>query len=1410
MKIKLKKVTIILIALLLNLSPLAPASANLENEVIIEDPTPDTIPPTLESLSIVENSTGKSYKLLADISDDLSGVDYVYGSYKSPKGTYSKGINFYYNSSTNKYEATIYFTEYDESGIWDLSSVTLRDKKNNSMTVYDQKNNSSGVKMDLSPYSIEIVGGLEDTIAPELNSIDITPKSEVTAGASIKVEADITDIGSGVETVNVSFLKPSKATKSLSLYYNNTTGKYQGSFSIDQYDELGAWKLFSVSLRDNARNSRVIYDSILNTNDQTKMDFSELQFTVKETTPDLLEPILESLAIKLEQSSNNTALIKLTADGSDNLSGLYTLDARYIKPSGKSLYVNFYKNYTTNKFEAIILIDKYDELGTWKLSSMTLRDSKGNYVAIMDGLQNYKNSKDFSPFYFTVSGVITIPPPTPFSITTNVKSIKLEPSDSFQLEAILNMSDDSSKDVTLSTTGTTFSSSNPNLVSVSKNGLITVNANAKADTVYIQVSNSKIYSQVKVEIAGGTTDSYLQTDPIEMSLSSGQTKQLNVLAYLADGTAKNVTTDNEISYTSSNEAMVTVNSMGVVQVLPGVEQGTAKIQIVYNDLKNEVVVIVTGPPTIKSISMTPKEGSLKFGETAQINVRATMSDGTSKEITKASDGTVYQSSDETKAIVDENGLVKILDTALSGKITIKAINSNLIAQSILNISGVPVVTEIAITPGEATLKPGESQTLKVIAKYSDGEEKEVRESVSFRSLNSALAIVNENGLITIPEDSTGGTVSIVGIFEGKTATSSITIPTKPVLESLIFTPDKTTVNQKEELQLVVEANYSDGTKIDVTSQVIYSSSNETIATVDKNGLVTVSKDSQGGTVYIRGSFGGKGGATTVTIPKYTPPTVTKLEFTAANLEVKAGESTQVKVVATYSDGTTEDVTAKANLSSSNISQATVDPTSGIVSALVEATGGTIYIRGSYGGKGGAAMLTIPSKPPVSKLTFTPETLTLKNGESVEVKVIATYTDGTTEDVTSIANLNSSNTLQAKVDPTLGIVSVLEGATGGTVYIKGSYGGKGGATTLIIPKPPYITGLLVTPSTQNLKPVDEITLKVIANYSDGSSKDVTVDANLKSTNNNLALVNSTTGLVTIPANAPNGTVYIQASYGGKGGSATLKVSKPYITGISFSQAKDTIKLGESLSVKVVANYSDGSTEDVTSKTIFSSSNDLIANVDSIGNVTIPASSKGGTVYIRGTYGGKGGASTLTVLGPPTVSELVFTSSNSILNKDEEIQVYVTAIYSDGTSKDVTNDVSFSSSNVSLATVDNSGKVTLAENAKSGTVYIRGSYEGKGGSTTIVIPPQPYIVKLEFDPLTTTLSKGSTFAIKVNAIYSNGVIEDVTSKVAFSSSNLSIATVSETGLVSISSTTNGRTVYIRGTYGGKGAASTVTIQ
>lgn len=240
--------------------------------LIITDPTPDTKAPVLNSLSISSNeaSSNNSVKINAEVSDELSGVYRVYICYRNPSGN-TKGIYFYLDETTQKYEGTtISIDIYDEAGEWIPSYLTLTDKKDNSGYFYDINSTSSGQKFDFLAYKFTVSGVLipkvtTNKVPPTLNSITIST-SKVSGPGTVKLIADASDDDTRVNSIWTNYIKPSGGYYYLSLYINNTTGKYEGSITIDKYDEIGDWKLNYVGLGDEAGNYKYIYDSDLNSN----------------------------------------------------------------------------------------------------------------------------------------------------------------------------------------------------------------------------------------------------------------------------------------------------------------------------------------------------------------------------------------------------------------------------------------------------------------------------------------------------------------------------------------------------------------------------------------------------------------------------------------------------------------------------------------------------------------------------------------------------------------------------------------------------------------------------------------------------------------------------------------------------------------------------------------------------------------------------------------------------------------------------------------------------------------------------------------------------------------------------------------------------------------------------------------
>ena len=166
-------------------------------------------------------------------------------------------------------------------------------------------------------------------------------------------------------------------------------------------------------------------------------------------------------------------------------------------------------------------------------------------------------------------------------------------------------------------------------------------------------------------------------------------------------------------------------------------------------------------------------------------------------------------------------------------------------------------------------------------------------------------------------------------------------------------------------------------------------------------------------------------------------------------------------------------------------------------------------------------------------------------------------------------------------------------------------------------------------------------------------------------------------------------------------------------MAVSPSTAAVSVGSSLSL--TAEVLDASGDAIPSFTVtWASEDNSIATVSETGVVT---GLRPGTVKIAASSWGKNGVATITV-NPgvtvfPEVGRIVIAPSNPRINEGQSIQLAATVL-------DVVDRVimgltiTWSSSNTSRATVDNTG---LVRGISAGTVNISASAGGKTGSTTV---------------------------------------------------------------------------------------------
>ena len=176
-------------------------------------------------------------------------------------------------------------------------------------------------------------------------------------------------------------------------------------------------------------------------------------------------------------------------------------------------------------------------------------------------------------------------------------------------------------------------------------------------------------------------------------------------------------------------------------------------------------------------------------------------------------------------------------------------------------------------------------------------------------------------------------------------------------------------------QYAAMAVYSNNSKVDVSSQVSWSSSDQTVATISASGLAQTLKT---GTTTISASYMGQSIGTPLTV---TAAAVTTVAVTPANASLAKGSSRAYTATATFSDRTTQDVTADATWSSTTTAVAT--------------------IGASFGGASGSTGVTVTAAS-LASIEVTPDKPAVPKGTSRTLTATGVYTDGTTQNLTATA------------------------------------------------------------------------------------------------------------------------------------------------------------------------------------------------------------------------------------------------------------------------------------------------------------------------------------------------------------------------------------------------------------------------
>ena len=126
-----------------------------------------------------------------------------------------------------------------------------------------------------------------------------------------------------------------------------------------------------------------------------------------------------------------------------------------------------------------------------------------------------------------------------------------------------------------------------------------------------------------------------------------------------------------------------------------------------------------------------------------------------------------------------------------------------------------------------------------------------------------------------------------------------------------------------------------------------------------------------------------------------------------------------------------------------------------------------------------------------------------------------------------------------------------------------------------------------------------------------------------------------------------------------------------------------------------------------------------------------------------------------------------------------QFTAAAIYSDGSSRDVTGMATWQSDKPTVASISTNGPTRgQAKALSAGTATIQASYGGLSGTATMTVTSAK-VVSIQLSPSTPTVAKGVPVRFTATALFDDNTSQDVTAGSTWVSSAPAIAQVSDAG-------------------------------
>jgi uncharacterized protein YjdB len=492
-----------------------------------------------------------------------------------------------------------------------------------------------------------------------------------------------------------------------------------------------------------------------------------------------------------------------------------------------------------------------------------------------------------------------------------------------------------------------------------------------------------------------------------------------------------------------------------------------------------------------ALTLTPAGATLARGTWQQYTATVVYADGRKRDVT---DTATWNVSDLSVASVT------------SGRVEGLAPGTAIVSAAVAGVSAAVPVTvtdavlqSISLSPTQVAIPLLIAQPFTAIGIFSDMTEQDLTGQVTWSSSSPDVASVSATGLVHAL--SVGSTM--IQASRNDVSASTLVQVTDATLLSVDVQPAIASVAAGFSVPFDATATFSDDSVFDVTGQAGWSSDSAAASLSGAPGVVTGVST---GSASITASFGGLSGSASLAV---TAALLQTLTIGPASISTSSGLSVRLSATGSFSDGTTQDLTAFVAWSSSDTAVASVSNTVGSEGLLAAVSGGNATVTASLGGVSATAPVIVTGAA-ITSIEVTAASARLPAGYKLQFKAMGSFDDGSTRDVTALATWTSSDASVAGVYTSISLAGLVSGLSPGPVTIGAALGGHSGSSPLEVTGA-RLESIRAEPDALALAVGASRQLHATGDFDDGSSLDLTAQCSWRSLQKSIASVQK--GLVT---------------------------------------------------------------------------------------------------------------------------------------------------------------------------------------------------------------------------------------------------------------------------------------------------------